>query len=66
MVVRIGSRRYPIDDIARMLEGSSHFAHRKVELVSVEKSALIKRQTDAFRPGSKGCLTEADCHFRIA
>ena len=65
VVIRIGTHRIPPDQLIKQLTASSRFTSRKVELVSSEVSAIKNRQTERFRPGSKGCLVEADCHFKM-
>ena len=66
VVIRIGTGRLNPTALARALTASSQFSARKVELLSSETSELKNRQTDVFRPGSKGCSVELDCHFRFA
>lgn len=63
VVVRIGCRRVAPEELASTLVGSSVFSGRRIELVETRQSDLGRRQTDAFRPGSLGCLVEVDCHF---
>jgi hypothetical protein len=66
IVIRIGSRKLSPDLLKRSLKGCSEFSGRKVKLVSSRVTEIKKRQTDAFRPGTKGCVVELDCHFRFA
>jgi hypothetical protein len=66
VVIRIGSRRISPDLLKRSLVGCGQFSGRKVKLVSHRVTEIKKRQTDAFRPGTKGCVVELDCHFRFA
>jgi len=66
LVIRIGSRRISPDALKRGLAGCGQFSGRKVKLLSSRVTEIKKRQTDAFRPGSKGCVVELDCHFRFA
>ena len=66
VVIRLGSRIAAPDDLLRLLVASSRFSGRKIKLVHQEVSELKNRQTDAFRPGTKGCIVEVDCHFRFA
>jgi len=66
VVIRIGSRRIPPDQLRRGLRGCGQFSGRKVQLISSRVTEIKKRQTDAFRPGTKGCVVELDCHFRFA
>lgn len=66
VVIRLGSRVAAPDKLQHLLVASSRFSGRPIKLVYNEVSQLKNRQTDAFRPGSKGCLVEIDCHFRFA
>ena len=65
VVVRIGGKHFDSGEMGAKLKGASLFSKRKAELVSYETSEIKRRQTDAFRPGSKGCLVEADFHFHV-
>jgi hypothetical protein len=66
VVVRLGGKNLGADEIARGLLGTSIFSQRKVHLIDeYEVSEIKRRQTDSFRPGSKGCRIEVDCHFRM-
>ncbi len=66
VVIRLGSRKISPDLLKRSLAGCAGFSRRKVKLVSSRVTEIKKRQTDAFRPGTKGCVVELDCHFRFA
>lgn len=66
VVIRLGGSRLSPTQITAGLEATSLFSQRKVTLVSTEVSQIRGRQTDAFRPGSKGCSFEVDCCFRLA
>ncbi|HXD55892.1 MAG TPA: DNA methyltransferase [Solirubrobacteraceae bacterium] len=66
VVMRVGMKGVAPERIAEGLLGCSVVTGRKVKLVSTETSEIRRRQTDAFRPGSKGCLLELDAHFAIA
>ena len=66
VVIRLGSRLTSPDKLQHLLVASSRFSGRPIKLVHNEISQLKNRQTDAFRPGTKGCLVEIDCHFRFA
>ena len=66
VVVRIGSRKISPDFLKRGLTGCAQFSGRKVKLVSSQVTEIKRRQTDAFRPGTTGCVVELDCHFRFA
>lgn len=65
VVIRIGGKNFNSEEMGKQLRASSVFSKRKVELVHSETSEIKKRQTDAFRPGSKGCLVESDFHFQL-
>jgi hypothetical protein len=65
VVIRIGSRRISPEMLKRGLAGCGQFSGRKVKLISNKVTEIKKRQTDAFRPGTKGCVVELDCHFRF-
>lgn len=65
VVIRLGSTRVAPGQLIRSLLASSKFTNRRIQLVSSERSVIQRRQTDAFRPGSKGCKVEVDCHFRF-
>lgn len=66
IVIRIGGKNFDADETGNKLQATGMFSRRKVTLVSSESSPIKGRQTGAFRPGSQGCLTEADFHFRMA
>jgi hypothetical protein len=63
IVIRIGACGVAPERVVEMLSACTAFAKRKVTLVSHSVSELRRRQTDSFRPGSKGCRFEADCHY---
>jgi hypothetical protein len=65
VVIRIGSRESSPTQISSGLLATSLFSRRKVKMVSSEVSQIQRRQTRAFQPGTKGCLVEVDCHFRM-
>ena len=65
VVIRIGSRRISPDLLKRGLAGCGQLSGRKVKLVSSKVTEIKRRQTDAFRPGTKGCIVELDCHFKF-
>lgn len=66
IVIRIGSRRISPELLKRGLKGCAQLSGRKVRLLSSQVTEIKRRQTDAFRPGTKGCVVELDCHFRFA
>jgi hypothetical protein len=65
IVIRLGAIGLTPRSIIEGVEGMSVLAGRRVRLVAAEQSDLVRRQTDAFRPGSRGCRVEVDCHFGI-
>ncbi|MBI4557568.1 MAG: DNA methylase [Candidatus Hydrogenedentes bacterium] len=65
VIIRIGSTRVDAGHLERALTACSRFSERRVRHLSTSVSALRHRQTDAFRPGSKGIGIEADCHYRF-
>jgi len=65
VIIRIGSRRLAPDRLRDKLAATAALSGRGIRLVATETSNLRNRQTDAFRPGSKGCSVEVDCHFRF-
>ena len=66
VVVRLGSRLTTPDKLRHLLVASSRFSGRPIKLMHEEVSQLKNRQTDAFCPGTKGCLVEIDCHFQFS
>ena len=65
IVIRIGGKNFNTQDMGQRLQATSGFSKRKAELVESETSEIKRRQTDSFRPGSRGCLVESDFHFRL-
>ncbi len=63
IVIRIGAKGTPPDHVVSALGGTAVCSGRKVRLVHSEISEIRRRQTDAFRPGTTGCVREIDCHF---
>jgi len=66
VVIRLGARGSSPEQLVAALTAASMVSKRRVRLVSQEVSEIKNRQTDAFRPGSKGCTLEVDCHFRMS
>ena len=66
VVIRIGSRRLDPERLERCLTASAVFTQRPLERVSFDVSKIQNRQTDSFRPGSKGCSVEVDCVYRFS
>lgn len=66
VVVRIGAVSYGPEKLTKQLEGAALACGRRVELVSYAVSEIKRRQTDAFRPGARGCRVEVDCHFSMS
>lgn len=65
VVVRLGGKGYTPDRLTDALTACSAVTSRRVRLVRHEVSTVKNKQTSAFRPGSKGCSFEVDCHFRV-
>jgi hypothetical protein len=65
VVIRIGGKNFDPAGMGKSLTATSVFSGRKATLVTSEVSEIRRRQTDSFRPGSKGCLSEADFHFQL-
>jgi len=66
VVIRLGATRIDPERLVSGLEGVARAARRRIRLLGHEVSEISGRQTDAFRPGSKGCKLEVDCHFQMA
>lgn len=66
IVIRLGGKNFDPEITGKRLLGTSVFSQRKAELIQTETSEIRRRQTDSFRPGSKGCLIEADFHLRLS
>jgi hypothetical protein len=65
VVIRIGAVRYSPEALSKQLLGTAVLSKRKVGLAGHWVSEIRGRQTDAFRPGAKGCSVEVDCHFQM-
>jgi len=65
IILRIGGKGFNPDEIVTGLYGTTLIARRHVELIDQEVSFIQRRQTDSFRPGSRGCRFEVDCHFKM-
>jgi hypothetical protein len=65
IVIRIGGKSFDPGGMGRSLKATGIFSRRKISLLHSETSEIKRRQTDSFRPGSRGCLVEADFHFRM-
>ena len=66
VIIRVGAARHSVDVLTQGFLTSSLLGPRKAELVSAEVSQLRRRQTQSFRPGSKGVGVEVDLHFMLA
>jgi hypothetical protein len=66
VVVRLGARDDDPERLLRTLVGASQIVPGKVHLIDHAVSEISRRQTGAFRPGSKGCRFEVDAVFRLA
>lgn len=65
IVVRIGSSRVSPERLENALTACSKLSGRRVRRVSSEISKIKNRQTDQFRPGSRGISVEVDCRYRF-
>jgi len=65
VVIRMGTRTTRPETMKRCLVACARLSARSIRLVSSAVTQIKGRQTDAFRPGSKGCAVEVDCHFRF-
>lgn len=65
VVIRIAGKNLSTGTLRSGLIASAVGAGRTVSLESVQESALVRRQTDSFRPGSRGVRCEVDFHFRM-
>lgn len=63
IVIRMGSRTQVPDTIRSCLRNTALLSGRKLKLVSSKVSEIANSQTRSFRPGSRGCSLELDCHF---
>jgi hypothetical protein len=64
VILRIGAKNQTPQQLSDCLLATSRFSGRKVRAAErFEVSPIKGRQTDAFRPGSEGCLVEVDFHF---
>ena len=66
VVIRMAGKNLSYEDVVQRLRGCATFSRRDVKLVSSSKSAIPRRQTDAFRPGSRGVRFEVDAHFQVS
>ena len=65
VVVRIGTKATNAQQLPEILLGAALASPRKVLPIRAEFTEIRRRQTNAFRPGSKGLRTEVDCLFRV-
>jgi len=66
IVIRLAGKGLGAEELVQSLVGCSTVATRAIELIDWERSEVVRRQTDAFRPGSKGVRFEVDAVFRVA
>ncbi|MCH7697476.1 MAG: DNA methylase [Chloroflexi bacterium] len=66
VVIRIGIKSMKPGELVDAVEASSAFSGRPTTLVHHESSAIARRQTNAFHPGTKGVMVEVDCHIHMA
>jgi hypothetical protein len=62
IVIRIGTVSAEVADLERQLKASFALSPRPLSAVSTHISEIRKRQTESFRPGSRGCVVELDMH----
>lgn len=65
IVIRIGARKLSPEQLVHRLTETCVASPKRIVFATAEVSELKNRQTDHFRPGSKGCLVEVDCHFKV-
>lgn len=66
LVCRIGARAFSHAEISkRLVESVRHQWSKAIVIRDGEASDLKHRQTNAFRPGTKGCGVEYDFVFRL-
>lgn len=65
VVLRLGGKDLDPNQIASAVSATAAVSQRKVTLVHSEVSEIRHRQTDAFRPGSTGCVSEVDLVLRM-
>ena len=66
VVIRMAGKDLSDEDVVQGLLGCAVLSGREVKLVTSDTSFIRRRQTDAFRPGSRGVRFEVDAHFQIA
>jgi hypothetical protein len=64
-ICRIGGRNVDPNVIKETLSSSMQFLASRWKLQDYTVSTLVRRQTDAFRPGSVGCRFEVDFCFDL-
>jgi len=65
VIIRVAGKGLSGDTLVAGLEGTSVLTQRAIRLISSESSPLVRRQTDAFRPGSAGRQSEVDAYFQF-
>jgi len=65
IVIRLGAKTIDPEQLGKRLQATAISSRRKVSLVESEVSEIKGRQTDSFRPGSTGCIREADFYFQM-
>ncbi|HEY3970215.1 MAG TPA: DNA methyltransferase [Solirubrobacteraceae bacterium] len=66
IVVRLGGKGLEPEQLVTALTGTAKVASRRVHMVEHSVSAIARRQTGSFRPGSVGCRHEIDAIFSIS
>jgi hypothetical protein len=65
VVLRIGAKGLRPQAIVDGVVGTGVLSGRRLVLREWSVSEIRRRQTDSFRPGSKGCMVEVDCHLQF-
>jgi len=65
VVIRVAGKDMSGDNLVAGLEGTSVLTQRPIRLINSESSPLVRRQTDALRPGSAGRQSEVDAYFQF-
>lgn len=65
VVIRMGSRSDSPERPLSKLTASGVTSGREMSLVATNESVVQRRQTDSFRPGSKGLGVELDAVYQL-
>ncbi len=66
VVIRMGGKGLWPEQLVDGLKATSIVSGRRIRLAAQEISEIRGRQTNAFRPGTRGCKLEVDCCFEVA